>query len=244
MHYKCLIVDDESLALRLMEDHVSKVPGLELVGKCQHALQALHILQQEHIDILFLDIQMPDLTGIELVKILKNKPAVVFTTAYAEYALEGYQLDVVDYLVKPIALDRFLQAVRKAQEWVDLRRLQTKDKEILPSKADYFFVKSDYKQVRINYSDVTHVEGLREYVSIYAAGKRIITLETMKNMESQLPADMFMRVHKSYIVNISRIKAINGNLIELGDIKIPLGKMYRAQVMESLGIRNQDGLKD
>lgn len=241
MRYKCLIVDDESLALRLMEDYVSKVPELELIGKCQHALQALQILQQEQVDILFLDIQMPDLTGIELIRILKNKPAIVLTTAYAEYALEGYQLDVVDYLLKPIALDRFLQAVRKAEEWVDLRKTPVSSGPVVTNRPDHFFVKSDYKQVRINYSDVTHVEGLREYVSIYASGKRIITLESMKNMEQLLPADMFMRVHKSYIVNTSRIKAINGNQIELGDIKVPLGKVYRAQVMGSLGIISSEG---
>ncbi|HNA57362.1 MAG TPA: response regulator, partial [Chitinophagales bacterium] len=168
MSYRCLIVDDESLALRLMEDHVSKVPGLEIVGKCRHALEALQVLQREEIDILFLDIQMPDLTGVELIKILKHKPAIILTTAYAEYALEGYQLEVVDYLLKPIALDRFLQAVRKAQEWVDLRKQAPSVPQT--TKPDHFFVKSDYKQMRINYADVTHVEGLREYVSIYAGG--------------------------------------------------------------------------
>lgn len=239
MSYRCLIVDDESLALRLMEDHVSKVPGLEIVGKCRHALEALQVLQREEIDILFLDIQMPDLTGVELIKILKHKPAIILTTAYAEYALEGYQLEVVDYLLKPIALDRFLQAVRKAQEWVDLRKQAPSVPQT--TKPDHFFVKSDYKQVRINYADVTHVEGLREYVSIYAGGKRIVTLETMKNMEQLLPSDLFMRVHKSYIVNTSRIKSINGNQIELGEIRIPLGKVFRAQVLGRLGIISSEG---
>ncbi|HMU69428.1 MAG TPA: LytTR family DNA-binding domain-containing protein [Chitinophagales bacterium] len=239
MSYRCLIVDDESLALRLMEDHVSKVPGLEIVGKCRHALEALQVLQREEIDILFLDIQMPDLTGVELIKILKHKPAIILTTAYAEYALEGYQLEVVDYLLKPIALDRFLQAVRKAQEWVDLRKQAPSVPQT--TKQDHFFVKSDYKQVRINYADVTHVEGLREYVSIYAGGKRIVTLETMKNMEQLLPSDLFMRVHKSYIVNTSRIKSINGNQIELGEIRIPLGKVFRAQVLGRLGIISSEG---
>lgn len=239
MSYRCLIVDDESLALRLMEDHVSKVPGLEIVGKCRHALEALQVLQREEIDILFLDIQMPDLTGVELIKILKHKPAIILTTAYAEYALEGYQLEVVDYLLKPIALDRFLQAVRKAQEWVDLRKQAPSVPQT--TKPDHFFVKSDYKQMRINYADVTHVEGLREYVSIYAGGKRIVTLETMKNMEQLLPSDLFMRVHKSYIVNTSLIKSINGNQIELGEIKIPLGKVFRAQVLGRLGIISFEG---
>lgn len=239
MSYRCLIVDDESLALRLMEDHVSKVPGLEIVGKCRHALEALQVLQREEIDILFLDIQMPDLTGVELIKILKHKPAIILTTAYAEYALEGYQLEVVDYLLKPIALDRFLQAVRKAQEWVDLRKQAPSVPQT--TKPDHFFVKSDYKQMRINYADVTHVEGLREYVSIYAGGKRIVTLETMKNMEQLLPSDLFMRVHKSYIVNTSLIKSINGNQIELGEIRIPLGKVFRAQVLGRLGIISSEG---
>ena len=239
MSYRCLIVDDESLALRLMEDHVSKVPGLEIVGKCRHALEALQVLQREEIDILFLDIQMPDLTGVELIKILKHKPAIILTTAYAEYALEGYQLEVVDYILKPIALDRFLQAVRKAQEWVDLRKQAPSVPQT--TKPDHFFVKSDYKQVRINYADVTYVEGLREYVSIYAGGKRIVTLETMKNMEQLLPSDLFMRVHKSYIVNTSRIKSINGNQIELGEIKIPLGKVFRTQVLGRLGIISSEG---
>lgn len=240
MKYSCLIVDDEALALRLMEDYVLKIPQIEIVGKCSNALSALQILNSRQIDILFLDIQMPDLTGIELIKIVKNKPAIILTTAYSEHALEGYRLDITDYLLKPIPFERFVQAANKAIEWCNFKNFnpalptQNNTTQSLP---DHFFVKSDYKQVKIFFSDILYIEGLREYVSIYTSEKRIITLETLKNMELLLSEQNFIRIHKSYIINKSKVNAINGNMVELGKQKIPIGKSYKEEVLHLLKIK-------
>ncbi len=243
MNYTCLLVDDENLALRLLEDYANKIPQLTVIGKCRNALSALQILQTQSVDILFLDIQMPDLTGIELIKILKNKPEIILTTAYADYALEGYQLNVTDYLLKPIAFERFVQAVNKAMEYRNLRNsLQTTSPQATTNitqqaqsmAPEYFFVKSDYKQIKIVFDDIIYIEGLREYVSIYTKDKRIITLETLKNLEATLPLDKFLRVHKSYIVNTNKISALNGNMVELDKTKVPIGKSYRDEVLTKL----------
>jgi len=240
LKYSCLIVDDEALALRLMEDYVLKIPQLEIVGKCSNALSALQILNARQIDILFLDIQMPDLTGIELIKIVKNKPAIILTTAYSEHALEGYRLDITDYLLKPIPFERFVQAANKAIEWCNFKNFnpalpaQNNTTQNLP---DHFFVKSDYKQVKIFFSDILYIEGLREYVSIFTSEKRIITLETLKNMELLLAEQNFIRIHKSYIINKGKVNAINGNMVELGKQKIPIGKSYKAEVLQLLKIK-------
>lgn len=240
MKYSCLIVDDESLAIRLLEDYVQKIPQLEIIGKCQNALSALQILQTKQVDILFLDIQMPDLTGIELLNILKNKPAVILTTAYADYAIAGYQLDVTDYLLKPIPFERFVQAVNKATEWCNYKKAVNStsipNTNSTPELPKYFFVKSDYKQIKIFYSDILYIEGLREYVSIYTHDKRIVTLETLKNMEIILSGQNFLRVHKSYIINTTKVDALNGNRVELNKQKIPIGKSYKAEVMRLLNI--------
>lgn len=241
MKYTCLLVDDENLALRLLEDYVNKIPQLTIVGKCQNALSALQILQTQQIDILFLDIQMPDLTGIELIKILKNKPEIILTTAYAEHALEGYQLDVTDYLLKPIPFERFVQAVNKAMEYRNLRNAGVSNLNVSSAPVstaapalDYMFVKSDYKQIKVPYADILYIEGLREYVSIYTKEKRIVTLETLKNLELTLPAQQFLRIHKSYIINTTKVEALNGNMVEMGKIKVPIGKNYREATLRLL----------
>ena len=241
MKYTCLLVDDENLALRLLEDYVNKIPQLTIVGKCQNALSALQILQTQQIDILFLDIQMPDLTGIELIKILKNKPEIILTTAYAEHALEGYQLDVTDYLLKPIPFERFVQAGNKAMEYRNLRNAGVSNMQVTSTPVsaaapalDYMFVKSDYKQIKVPYADILYIEGLREYVSIYTKEKRIVTLETLKNLELTLPAQQFLRIHKSYIINTTKVEALNGNMVEMGKIKVPIGKNYREATLSVL----------
>ena len=241
MKYTCLLVDDENLALRLLEDYINKIPQLTIVGKCQNALSALQILQTQQIDILFLDIQIPDLTGIELIKILKNKPEIILTTAYAEHALEGYQLDVTDYLLKPIPFERFVQAVNKAMEYRNLRNAGVSNMQVTSTPVsaaapalDYMFVKSDYKQIKVPYADILYIEGLREYVSIYTKEKRIVTLETLKNLELTLPAQQFLRIHKSYIINTTKVEALNGNMVEMGKIKVPIGKNYREATLSVL----------
>ncbi|MDX2245379.1 MAG: LytTR family DNA-binding domain-containing protein [Bacteroidia bacterium] len=231
----CLIVDDEHLARKLLAAYIGKIPELQLAGECENAVQALSFLQKEKIDLMFLDIQMPDLTGVELLKTLKYKPLVVFVTAYAEYALEGYELDVIDYMLKPVAFERFVQAINKASEQRRLRSQPEAEKqiEIVPGK-DYFFVKVDYKLVKVRYDEILFVEGMREYVNIQTAQRRHIVYHSMKNMESLLPEGKFARIHKSYIVAMDKIRSLYGNVVEIGDKEIPIGKSYKDDFLKKI----------
>ena len=220
---KTLIVDDEPLALDIIESYIEKIPDLELVARCDNAIDANEILQKEHVDLLILDIQMPQMTGIELVKSLRSKPKVIFTTAYSEYAVEGFELDAIDYLLKPVAFDRFMKAVNKVKDGADRSTVAADD--------DFFFVKADKKLMKIHFNEILYIEGLKDYVIIKKEAGRVIALQTMKSLEAKLPSNIFMRVHRSYIVNIAKIKAVVGNsleLIENGKTKdIPIGKNYK-----------------
>lgn len=225
---RTLLVDDEPLALDILESYVAKLPDLELVGRCENAIQANEIIRTGEVDLVFMDIQMPQMTGIELLKSLSNPPSIVFTTAYAEYAVEGFELNATDYLLKPIAFDRFLKAVNKVQESIT----KTSD-----SKSDeFFFVKADKKLVKIHYSEILYIEGLKDYVIIKKEEGRVIALQTMKSLESKLPSDNFMRVHRSYIINVSKIKAVVGNSIEIVEAgkpkSIPIGKNYKEDLLK------------
>jgi len=229
MSYTCLIVDDEQLARQLLKEYVSKITTLELKGMCKNPLEAMAILEREQIDILFLDIQMPELTGVEFVKTLQNKPAIIFTTAYSEYALEGYQLDVIDYLVKPFPLDRFLKAVNKATSFIDLQRKALINHEI---EGEYVLLHADHKIYKVMLDDIQYIEGLKEYVSYFTREKRIIVLQSLKSIEESLPSDKFIRVHRSYIVPIHKIKTLDGNQVQIGDKLIPIGRSYKEDVMK------------
>jgi DNA-binding LytR/AlgR family response regulator len=228
---RCLLVDDEPLALRLLTSYVERVPFLELVGTCRSALEAITVLQQESVDVLFLDIQMPDLTGVEFVRTLRPEALVIFTTAYEAYALEGFNLNAVDYLVKPFAFDRFVQAAQKAQDRLQARRpvdaAPTPAPPAAPASADDFiFVKADYHTQRINLRDIRYLEGLKDYIKIYTGGKPVLTLNSLKAFEDRLPSQDFVRVHRSYIVALSWIDSIRKNRIYLGDAIIPIGDSY------------------
>lgn len=225
MKMRCLVVDDEELARALLAEFIGKLPHLELVKSCKNPLEVLVLLQEQPIDLMFLDIQMPDLTGVELLKSLPQKPLVIFTTAYADYAIEGYQLNGVDYLLKPFSFDRFLQAVNKAGE-------RLRYPYPAPVADDFLTVHADHKVYKIRFDDILYIEGLREYVSYYTTGQRIIALQSLKGLEELLPADRFLRVHRSYIVPIERISSIDGKELTVGDKQIPLGKMYREIVMQ------------
>lgn len=222
---KTLIVDDEPLALDILENYIERLPDLELVAKCDNAIDANEILQKEKIDLLFLDIQMPQMTGIELVKSLSNPPKLVFTTAYEEYAVDGFELNAVDYLMKPIAFDRFMKAVNKVKD------LNSGNGSNTAQDDDFFFVKADKKLIKIHFNEILYIEGLKDYVIIKKESGRVIALQTMKSLESKLPSNIFMRVHRSYIININKIKAVIGNAIEIvesGQAKhIPIGKNYK-----------------
>lgn len=231
MKYTCLIVDDEQLARKLLEEFVAKIPMLELKGMCKNPLEAMDILKSEHIDIMFLDIQMPELTGVEFIKTLQQKPAIIFTTAYSEYALEGYELDVIDYLVKPFPLDRFIKAVNKAIEFIDFKRSAGKtDQDTMGS--NYILLHADHKIYKVNLDDIQYIEGLKEYVSYFTKEKRIIVLQSLKSIEESLPSNKFIRVHRSYIVPINKIKTLDGNQVQIGDKLIPIGRSYKEEVLK------------
>ncbi len=229
MKYSCLIVDDEQLARNLLEGYVAKMPMLELRGKCKNPMEAMAIMQNERIDLLFLDIQMPELTGVEFIKTMQQKPAIIFTTAYSEYALEGYQLDVIDYLLKPFALERFVKAVNKAVEFMEMKRnVKTGSSEA----PDSVLLHADHKIYKVNLDDILYIEGLKEYVSYYTRERRIIVLQSLKSIEESLPRDKFIRVHRSYIVPVHRIKILDGNQVQIGDKLIPIGRSYKEDVMK------------
>lgn len=226
MKIKCALIDDEELARALLEQFILKVPQLELVGQYKNPLEFLDLSNENKVDLLFLDIQMPEITGTEFLKSLREKPVVVFTTAYPEYALEGYQLDVADYLVKPFSFDRFLHSVQKVSQLIGQRQ----------PTSDLLVINAGHKTFRVNANDILYIEGLREYVSYYTNdGQRIVALESLKKLEEEiLPKDKFIRVHKSYIININRAKVIEGNTISIADKKIPIGASYKEATIKRL----------
>jgi DNA-binding LytR/AlgR family response regulator len=235
-----IIVDDEPLALDVLETYLEKIPDIELVARCSNALEANDVLKKEKVDLMFLDIQMPQLTGIDFVKTLSNPPQVIFTTAYANYALEGFELNAIDYLVKPISLERFMKAVNKAVDQIELKRGSVQAKASGAAdhdeKEDFIFVKADKKLVKIKYDDIIYIEGLKDYVIIRMDTQRVITLQTMKSLEDKLPSDLFRRIHRSYIVAVDKIDAVIGNMVEVkekGQAKhLPIGKNYRDELLE------------
>lgn len=229
MKLNCLIVDDEPVARKGLAEYVAEVDFLNLVGQCENAVKANAVLNETGVDLIFLDIQMPKLTGIDFLKTIKNPPLIIFTTAFAEYAIEGYTLDVVDYLLKPISFDRFLKSVQKALEVHTLKHQPATAKN-----ADYFFVKSDSKFEKVRYDDVTYIEALQNYVIIHTAAKKLITYLTMTGLESQLPKDQFLKVHKSFIVSIPQIKAIDGNELLIGDGRVPISRNLKDEVVNQI----------
>jgi DNA-binding LytR/AlgR family response regulator len=234
---KAIIVDDEPLAHVVLETYISQLPEIELVKKCENAFEANEALRSHHIDLIFLDIQMPQLSGIDFLKTLSNPPCVIFTTAYPDYAVEGFELNAVDYLLKPISLERFLKAVNKVSDKIDSRKNEH-EVVVHDSPDDFFFVKADKKLVKINFNEILYVEGLKDYVIIRQDGGRVITLQTMKSLEDRLPTSKFKRIHRSYIVNIKKITAILGNMVELiegGKVKqLPIGKNYRDELLDMI----------
>lgn len=248
MNISCLIVEDEPLARSLLEQYIKKVPYLQLVGSCSSPLAAIEILREQPVDLLFSDIQMPEITGIMLLKILPKKPFVIFTTAYSEYALEGYELDVVDYLLKPITLERFLKAVEKVYQRLVPIQQNIQNQSIIEEKAinekpnetpqNFIFVKDGTKLVKIKLSDILYVEGLKDYVMIYTQQQRIVTLQRMKNLEAELPINQFIRIHNSYIVALEAIDAIDKDKVQIGKVFLPISDTYRKTFKEFIEQNN------
>lgn len=226
--YSVLIVDDEFLARKLLQGYVAKNTNLNLIGTAQNAAEAFAIIKEQHIDILLLDIHMPDLNGIELARTLSDVPAIIFTTAYSQYALESYEVSAVDYLLKPIAYPRFEAAIEKA-----IARLKTTSEPETKGPA-FMLIKADGRLYKINYADLLYIEGQHEYVSFYTRSKRITGLYSLKSLEDQLPPDQFVRIHKSYIVSIAEIQEIEPTSITVAGQKLPIGGSYRDTLMERL----------
>lgn len=225
---RCIAIDDEDLALELLEDNIRKVPGLQLEGSFTNPLEALQVLQQGGIDLVFLDIQMPGITGLQLIQSVSKKCLFILVTAYEHFALEGFNLQVVDYLVKPVAFDRFVLACTRAQE---LHRLQqgtsgSGDKAAQPT---YFFVPADYRMLKVVFDDIIWIEGLKDYVKIFLRSEKqpIVTRMSMKTLEDQLPHDGFLRIHKSYIVSKDAITALRKNSVFINQMELPIGDAYR-----------------
>lgn len=231
---RCIAIDDEPLALELLEDNISKVPYLELVALCSNPIEAMQVLQREAVDLIFLDIQMPGLTGLQFIQSLSQKPMFILITAYEKYALDGFNLDVIDYLVKPVSLERFIKACNKAWE---LHQLKTKQpataKEAVP---EYLFVNVEYSLVKLVIAHIMWVEGLKDYIKIHMHNaKPVVTRMNMKTIEDQLPAAKFIRIHKSYIVSVDYITAIRRSSVFIGDIELPVGENYRDAILALTG---------
>ncbi len=224
---RCLVVDDEPLALDILEDYISKVPFLTLVKTTTSAIEGLSLVQSDAIDLVFLDVQMPELTGIQFLKIINGKCDVILTTAYSQYALDGYELDVVDYLLKPIAFDRFYKAAQKVLQNSGNTNSPAPEVLSVQKNHDFIFVKTEHKIQKIYLDDILYIEGLKDYISIFTKSERIITLQNMKKMEESLPSKSFIRVHKSYIIALGKIESIERSRIQIGEKIIPIGDTYR-----------------
>lgn len=233
--YSVIIVDDEYLAQKLLQDYVSKVGNLQLVATCSNAIEAMSALKENEVDIMLLDIQMPDLTGLELVKSLEKKPAVIFTTAYSEYAVDAFNLAVTDYLLKPFDFQRFVQAINKAVGHVQPKvELEQKTVDSVSRSNDFITVKADYKLYKINYDDLLYIEGQHEYVTFHTTQRRITALFALKDLEGILPKDKFVRVHKSYIVSFKHIQDLDKSEVTVAGSKVPVGASYRDELLARL----------
>lgn len=223
----CMIVDDEPLAVELLAGFVSRIPFLDLKKKSENAIEALEYFKKHPVDLIFVDIQMPDISGIELLSNLVPRPLVIFTTAYAEYALEGFELEAVDYLVKPFLFERFVKATEKARQ---RSAYETNSATV----NDHMFIRSGYETIKLNYSEIKLIEALRDYVQIHTDTRRITSLKSMKEILDVLPKEFFIRVHRSYIVPFSRVTAYNANYITIGTQKIPIGPSFRKKTLKAL----------
>jgi len=227
---KCIVVDDEPLAHRVIEKYAEDIPNIDIVFKCKDAIEAMQVIDEKSVDLIFLDINMPKISGINFLKTLKNPPLVIIATAYSEYAIEGFELDVTDYLMKPFSFERFLKAVQKVQE-----KLREKNKNMIEHEGNrieniedkYIFVKSNKKTYKLNLNEIFYIEALGDYVKVHTKDSFIITYQSMKKVEELLPSSQFVRIHKSFIVSIDRIISIEGNMVEIKDEKVPIGNNYK-----------------
>jgi len=238
---KCLVIDDERLAREYLKNYISKVPQLEMLGEFNSPLKAIDLIKSGKVDLLFLDIHMPDINGVEFLRSLNNAPNVIFITAYQQYALEGFNLNVTDYLLKPFSFERFLQAVNKIPDKSMAISHDIEDQQYyLPSQTSfgdsYITIRADRKFYKINFSDIKYIEGQKAYVTFHTTNKNITALASLKELEESLSQKKFIRIHKSYIVAINEILSLEGNILEIPDAKLPVGKMYKERVLKVFNI--------
>lgn len=233
MKMRTIAVDDEPLALKLVSDYIGKTPFLELVGSFDNPLDAIEFLSNEEVELIFVDIQMPDLTGIEFTRTLEREHKIIFTTAYEKYALEGFKLNAIDYLLKPFSYEEFLKAAVKAHKKAELEAAAT---PTIEANNQFLFLKSEYKIRRINFNDILYIEGLKDYIKVYVVGedKPVLSLNSMKALESKLPEEKFMRVHRSFLVNLDKIETIDRSRIVFGKVYIPVSDQYKEKFQEFL----------
>ena len=234
---RCIAIDDESLALDLVEDNIAKVPFLKMEARCRNAFEAIEYLQNNPVDLIFLDIQMPGLTGVQFLEGLTHKPMVIFVTAYQQYAVEGFNLDVIDYVLKPISFERFLKASHKALDFYKSKLALQVQGAVSESKVDYIFIHADYSLMKIMLDDILYIEGLKDYIKIHLRTQKfpVVCRMTMKLIAEKLPADAFLRIHKSYIVSIKKIESIRNQKVKIGENHIPLCDSYSEQFYQTIG---------
>ena len=230
---KCVIVDDEPVARKIIESFVAKIPNLNLVKSCKNAMEAFEVVNTQNIDLFFLDINMPDVSGLSLAKTINKKAKIIFTTAYREYAVDGFDLQAVDYLLKPISFDRFLQAVNKFIETKPEENSITKSEENT-TRNNYIFVRSERKMVKVVFDEILYVESLSDYIKIYTKSSILVTRETISNIEKKLPTQQFLRAHRSYIINFDKIDSYTNEFIEIEKNAIPISRTYKENVLKKL----------
>jgi DNA-binding LytR/AlgR family response regulator len=238
---KCIAIDDESLALDLVEDNIAKVPFLKLEARCRNAFEAIEYLQNNPVDLIFLDIQMPGLTGVQFLEGLTQKPMVIFVTAYQQYALEGFNLDVIDYVLKPISFERFLKASHKALDYFKSKLALQGNFAKADAKVDYIFIHADYSLMKIMLEDILYIEGLKDYIKIHVRNQKypIVCRMTMKLISEKLPSDEFLRIHKSFIVSLKKIESIRNQKVKIGENHIPLSDSYSEQFYQTIGYQKE-----
>ena len=237
----CIAIDDESLALDLVEDNIAKVPFLKLAARCRNAFEAIEYLQNNPVDLIFLDIQMPGLTGVQFLEGLTQKPMVIFVTAYQQYALEGFNLDVIDYVLKPISFERFLKASHKALDFFKSKLALQGHISKQDLKVDYIFIHADYSLMKIMLEDILYIEGLKDYIKIHVRNQKypIVCRMTMKLISEKLPSDEFLRIHKSFIVSLKKIESIRNQKVKIGENHIPLSDSYSEQFYQTIGYQKE-----
>ena len=230
MKLRCLLVDDEPPALEILESYIDSIDGLEIVAKCENAIQAFQVLQEKQVDLMFLDIKMPKLLGTDFLRSLRNPPKVIFTTAYREYALDGFELDVVDYLLKPIPIERFLKAIAKVSKF-DNKTLVSEEEKFQPNKEAFLYFRADRKIVKVLTNDILYIESLKDYIKIITTNaKPLLVKQSISSLEEMLPDSNFVRIHRSFIIAIDKIKAFSPTHIEILDKELPIGRLYQKDV--------------